>query len=99
LLTPLVGIMTSTLGRVSFTCLMFRLFGTTQLRKAFLWSLITVNLVVNLVTCITIFTQCGNAESLWDPIGHPSKCWSPNVQAVSLQIPEVLMLEQFMQDF
>lgn len=60
---------------------MYRLFGTRPLRRYFLHFLICINLVVNLTTCITIFTQCVNVHSLWDPVGHPSACWSPNVQA------------------
>ena len=76
----MLAIMCSTLGRVSFMILMLRLFGTTKARRWLLYFLIGEQLVVNLFTCITIFTQCGNVLSLWDPIGHPSKCWSPDVQ-------------------
>jgi hypothetical protein len=75
-----VAIMCSTLGRVSFMFLMLRLFGNTKARRWLLYFLMAEQLIVNLFTCITIFTQCGNVLSLWDPVGHPSKCWSPNVQ-------------------
>jgi hypothetical protein len=60
--------------------LMLRLFGNTKARRWFLYFLMAEQLIVNLFTCITIFTQCGNVLSLWDPVGHPSKCWSPDVQ-------------------
>ena len=60
--------------------LLLRLFGNTKARRWFIYFLIGEQMVVNLFTCITIFTQCGNVNSLWDPVGHPSKCWSPDVQ-------------------
>jgi len=72
--------MCSTLGRVSFMYLMLRLFGNTKTRRWFLYALMAQQLIVNLFTSITIFTQCGNVHSLWDPVGEPSKCWSPDVQ-------------------
>jgi hypothetical protein len=72
--------MCSTLGRVSFMFLMLRLFGNTKGRRWFLYSLMAQQLIVNLFTSITIFTQCGNVHSLWNPVGEPSKCWSPDVQ-------------------
>lgn len=62
---------------------MFRLFGTAKYRRWFLHFLIAQSLVVNLVTCITIFVQCGDVKTLWDPVGVPSKCWAPAAQAVS----------------
>jgi hypothetical protein len=74
------AIMCSTLGRVSFMYLMLRLFGNTKTRRWFLYALMAQQLIVNLFTSITIFTQCGNVHSLWDPVGEPSKCWSPDVQ-------------------
>lgn len=72
--------MCSTLGRVSFMYLMLRLFGNTKKRRWFLYGLMAQQLIVNLFTCITIFTQCGNVHSLWNPVGEPSKCWNPDVQ-------------------
>lgn len=76
----LEAIMCSTLGRVSFMFLMVKLFGNTKARRWFLYGLMAQQLIVNLFTSITIFTQCGNVHSLWDPVGEPSKCWSPDVQ-------------------
>ncbi|PMD22568.1 hypothetical protein NA56DRAFT_90841 [Hyaloscypha hepaticicola] len=75
-----MAIMCSTLGRVSFMYLMLRLFGNTKKRRWFLYGLMAQQLIVNLFTCITIFTQCGNVHSLWNPVGEPSKCWNPDVQ-------------------
>ena len=72
--------MCSTLGRISFMYLMLRLFGNTKKRRWFLYGLMAQQLIVNLFTCITIITQCGNVHSLWNPVGEPSKCWNPDVQ-------------------
>jgi hypothetical protein len=60
--------------------LMYRLFGTTKYRRWFIIFLMTQTIVINLVTAITIFTQCPNVRSLWDPVNFPGKCWSPLVQ-------------------
>jgi hypothetical protein len=59
---------------------MYRLFGTTKYRRWFIIFLMTQTIVINLVTAITIFTQCPNVRSLWDPVNFPGKCWSPLVQ-------------------
>ena len=74
------AIMCSTLGRVSFMFLMLKLFGNTKTRRWFIYFLMAEQLIANLFTSITIFTQCGNVQSLWDPFGHPSTCWSADVQ-------------------
>jgi Na+(H+)/acetate symporter ActP len=76
----IVAITCSMLGRVSFIFLLLRLFGNTKVRRWFLYVLMAQQLIVNLFTSITIFTQCGNVHSLWNPVGEPSKCWSPDVQ-------------------
>lgn len=62
--------------------LLWRLFGTTKPRRAFLLFLGGQTIVINLVTAITIFTQCPNVRTLWDPVGVPGRCWSPLVQEV-----------------
>lgn len=57
--------------------------GITTFRRVFLYFLAAQNIVINLFTCITIYAQCEKPQTLWDPIGTPSKCWPPAVQAVS----------------
>jgi hypothetical protein len=44
-------------------------------------------LIINLLTAITIFTQCPNVNTLWDPDGVPGVCWSPLVQEVRPRTP------------
>ncbi|KFY00619.1 hypothetical protein O988_03193 [Pseudogymnoascus sp. VKM F-3808] len=75
------GALCSMCGRISFIILLFQLFGTTTFRRWLFYFLAAQTLIVNLVTCITIYTQCENVETIWDPVGTPSKCWSPAVQA------------------
>ncbi|CZR60795.1 uncharacterized protein PAC_10691 [Phialocephala subalpina] len=74
-------ILSTTAGRVSVALLMLRLFGSTQYRQRFLYFLIAQSVAVNLITIITIFTQCKPVSSIWDPIGVPGKCWDPKVQS------------------
>ncbi|KAF8853417.1 hypothetical protein BDZ45DRAFT_806696 [Acephala macrosclerotiorum] len=67
-------------GRNASCILMLQLFGTTSKRRWVLWATFWQSLFVNSLTIILIFVQCKDARSLWDPIGHPSFCWSPTVQ-------------------
>lgn len=64
--------------------LLWRLFGTTKPRRMIIAFLAAETIIINLVTAITIFTQCPNVRTLWDPTGVPGVCWSPLVQEVSL---------------
>ncbi|RFU34906.1 hypothetical protein B7463_g1500, partial [Scytalidium lignicola] len=75
------GPLCSMCGRTAFIILMFRLFGTTKLRRYLLYFLIAETIIINLVTCITIYTQCEKVETIWDPVGTPSRCWPSDIQA------------------
>ncbi|KAH6668336.1 hypothetical protein B0J14DRAFT_641906 [Halenospora varia] len=76
-----MGIMPATLGRVSLIMLMLHLFGgSIDSCRWILRLLLAQTLLVNIATCITIFTQCERVETLWDPVGVPSICWDRNVQ-------------------
>jgi hypothetical protein len=75
--------MVPTFGRMATRIMMLQLFGTTRSKKWLLWGTFWLQLVVNGVTLILIFVQCDDVESLWDPVGHPSKCWSPRIQEVT----------------
>jgi len=76
--------MPATLGRVSLIMLMLHLFGgSVGSHRWFLRLLLAQTLLVNIATCITIFTQCQRVETLWDPVGVPSICWDHNVQMVT----------------
>ncbi|KAH8683375.1 hypothetical protein BGZ60DRAFT_561061 [Tricladium varicosporioides] len=75
-----LGIMAAAFGRNASCILMLQLFGTTNFRARLLWFTFWQSIIVNLLTCILIFVQCRDVRALWDPIGHPSVCWSPLVQ-------------------
>lgn len=74
------GIMAPTFGRMSFIVLLVQLFGTTKWKRWGLWALFWQSLLVNGLTLILVYAQCPDVQSLWDPVGHPSTCWSPLVQ-------------------
>ena len=52
--------------------------------EIFLWVLIVLLLVVNLLLAILIFSQCTPVTYLWDQFGpevnYKGSCWSPRVQ-------------------
>jgi hypothetical protein len=68
-------------GRIAFMVYLFRLIGTKKGLRMFLYFLMAQHAVINVVTIILIVAQCPDFATLWDPIGHPGKCWSPAVQA------------------
>jgi hypothetical protein len=76
----LTGIASSTFGCISFMTLLYKLFGITKARRWLIIFLMVETIIINLVTAITIFTQCQNVNTLWDPVGYPGVCWSPLVQ-------------------
>ncbi|WKT50522.1 hypothetical protein QSH57_015470 [Fusarium oxysporum f. sp. vasinfectum] len=74
------GIASSTFGRVSFMVLLYKLSITAQRRQWFLIFMMIQTTSINIITCVTIFTQCRNVNTIWDPAGVPGKCWSPSAQ-------------------
>ena len=79
----LLGIMGPAFGRMASCLLMLKLFGTNNVRRRLLWFIFWESLVVNAITLILVYAQCKDVQSLWDPVGHPSACWSPKIQEVS----------------
>lgn len=75
-----IGIISPTLGRVSFAIFMLRLVGPTH--RAMRWILnvsICVTILINLLTCIIIFAQCRPIEKTWNST-LPGTCWGLTVQ-------------------
>jgi hypothetical protein len=66
--------------------MMLQLFGTTKARRWILWGVFWQSIFMNALTVVLIFVQCNDIRALWDPVGHPSTCWSPKVQEVSYHI-------------
>jgi hypothetical protein len=75
-----MGILSSMFGRVSFCLFLLNFVGTNKARKHILYFLVITQLLVNCVTILLIFTQCGtHVEALWDQ-RVKVVCWSPLVQ-------------------
>lgn len=75
-----MGILSSMLGRVSFALFLLNFVGTSKARRRLLWFFIGAQILVNAVTIVAVFVQCGKkVEALWDT-SVEAKCWSPVVQ-------------------
>ncbi|KAF2246309.1 hypothetical protein BU26DRAFT_461975 [Trematosphaeria pertusa] len=74
------GVASPMFGRISI-CLLLLNFVVSNLRlKWFLWFLVITQAVVNILTIVLIYVQCGShVSALWDP-EVDAKCWSPLVQ-------------------
>ncbi|KAI1380752.1 hypothetical protein F4677DRAFT_404508 [Hypoxylon crocopeplum] len=69
-------------GKISIALFLMRLIDRSRRQKAFLWVLIFLLAVVNLVLIIVTFAQCTPVTFLWDrvrAISHGT-CWAPTVQ-------------------
>jgi hypothetical protein len=80
------AIASSTFGRISFALFFMQIIGPRD--KVFRWMLhavIAVQVLVNLITIVQIYAQCGlHARAIWDPAaaaayGH---CQNPLVQTI-----------------
>ncbi|KAF1352603.1 hypothetical protein BDV97DRAFT_150728 [Delphinella strobiligena] len=79
------AITTSALGRTSFAIFLLQLVGPSKRwQKAFLWGVVTLQLVVTIPTLIQIYTQCGtHLSAMWDPaVAAHHSCDSPNIQTI-----------------
>lgn len=79
------AITTSALGRISFAIFLLQLVGPSKRwQKAFLWGVVTLQLVVTIPTLIQIYTQCGtHLSAMWDPaIAAHHSCDSPDIQTI-----------------
>lgn len=78
-----LGIMSPTMGRLSFTIYMLRLVGRDRIQRYILHFCIYFNIIVNFLCIILIFVQCGvHVTAIWD--NHApgaNKCWSKAVQS------------------
>jgi hypothetical protein len=78
-----LGIMSPTMGRLSFTIYMLRLVGCDKFKRYLLHFCIYFNLLVNILCIILIFVQCGPyVTAIWDTHAPgASHCWSKQVQS------------------
>ncbi|KEQ66135.1 uncharacterized protein M437DRAFT_27638, partial [Aureobasidium melanogenum CBS 110374] len=60
-----LGFMAPLFGRISFCLYMLRILDISLLTKLAMRALIVLQLVVNLMMTVLVFTQCGSFEALW----------------------------------
>ncbi len=69
------GVFAPLLGRISFILfLLSSVITAHNPRRKWLWVLIALQLVINIIPCILQFTQCHPASALWDPLSLIEKC-------------------------
>lgn len=78
------GIMGSTFGRLSFIVFMVKLFGSKRWVWWLLWTMFVAQVVTNLGTAITIYTQCKDPRALYDFSMPYDLCWPAYVETVSI---------------
>ncbi|GAB1312629.1 hypothetical protein MFIFM68171_02839 [Madurella fahalii] len=66
-------------GRISFALLLLSIIPRSTPRRVFLWSVISVQFVVDVGTVIISFAQCRPIEAFWDRSVN-GNCWPPYVQ-------------------
>jgi hypothetical protein len=74
------GVASTAFGRISFSVYLLQFVMFKPKRKFLLWFFMVGQAVVNALTIILIYVQCGTqAAALWDP-SIKANCWSPVVQ-------------------
>lgn len=76
--------MSACFGKISIALLLMRIINRNKFYTGFLWTLIALLLIVNVVLNIITFAQCRPVWWLWEQLNpmttsHGS-CWDPNVQ-------------------
>ncbi len=76
--------MSACFGKISIALLILRMINRNRAYSVFLWSLIVLLFVINLVLTIITFAQCTPVEWLWDQLnpmaGYTGTCWHPDIQ-------------------
>ncbi|KAI1138504.1 integral membrane protein [Hypoxylon sp. FL0543] len=70
------------LGKISIALFLIRLINRNRLQKSFLWALIFLLVIVNLILVVVTFAQCTPVTFLWERVGTGAHgtCWAPTVQ-------------------
>ncbi|KAI2783664.1 hypothetical protein F4815DRAFT_502682 [Daldinia loculata] len=72
-------IMTPQFGRISYAFLLSNLIPPSKSRRTFLWVLVGIHFVVDVVMVVVSFAQCRPFRGFWDRrIG--ADCWPPTIQ-------------------
>jgi hypothetical protein len=70
-----IGIISATLGRISFAVYLLRLVAHCRNRRWFLHFLIIQNAFANGLLIVLLFCQCSNIRFNWDSSAHVGECW------------------------
>lgn len=71
-------------GKISISLLILRMFTRNRAYTIFLWTLIFLLFIINIVLAIITFVQCTPASWLWDQLnptiaGYRGTCWNPSI--------------------
>lgn len=76
--------MSACFGKISIALLILRMINRKKAYTIFLWTLIVLLFIINLVLAIITFAQCTPVTWLWDQLNPAIKdhgsCWNPNIQ-------------------
>lgn len=72
-------------GKISISLLILRMINRKVAYTIFLWTLIFLLFIINVLLTIVTFAQCKPASWLWDQLnpslaGYHGSCWNPNIQ-------------------
>jgi hypothetical protein len=73
------AIMSPGFGRISFALLLLGLIPPTKWRRRFLWTVISIQFIVDVGTVLISFCQCRPLAGFWDQ-SIEAECWPPVVQ-------------------
>ena len=72
-------------GRISFAVFLLYILGPTQnVKRATLWAIMVVQIVINFIVVVQIYAQCGSHfDALWKPEVYAiANCQSPAVETI-----------------
>lgn len=73
------GAMAVAFGKISVGLLILRIMGpNTFWHKWFIYVNLFIYMIITIISCVFIFTQCTPAKGLWDPSLN-AKCWDPDI--------------------
>lgn len=76
--------MSACFGKISIALLLMRIMNRNKPYEIFLWGLIVILFVVNLLLTILTFSQCTPVTYLWDQlnpeVAYKGSCWDPHIQ-------------------
>lgn len=73
------SILSPGIGRIAYAVLLLDLVPPIRWRTRFLWSIIFIQFIVDILTIIISFSQCRPLKKFWDH-SVPGSCWPATVQ-------------------